>query len=149
MNILQEGKIVSINVSLKKGEKKHFINEAIINELGIINDAHSGDWHRQISFLALESIEKMKQYINDIKPGDFAENITTSGIDYKKVKIGQKIILNDKVVLQITQIGKKCHNDGCAIQKATGNCIMPTEGIFAKVINGGKISINDKIIIYE
>ena len=151
--ILQKGKIKSINISLKKGEKKTPVNAAEINESGIINDAHAGDWHRQISLLAEESIDKMRQKLqtagSNLKliDGDFAENITTEGLELKNVKIGQKI-KTESVILEITQIGKECHS-GCEIMKQVGSCIMPREGIFAKVIKTGTIKTGDDIIIYE
>ncbi|MEZ7890397.1 MAG: MOSC domain-containing protein [Candidatus Wallbacteria bacterium] len=151
--ILQSGKIKSINISLKKGEKKTPVMQAQITSLGIQNDAHAADWHRQVSLLAEEAIDKMREKLKTagsklkLSDGDFAENITTEGVDLKLVKIGQKIKIAE-TVLEITQIGKECHT-GCEIMKQVGNCIMPKEGIFTKVIKPGLIKTGDDIIIYE
>jgi MOSC domain-containing protein YiiM len=109
---------------------------------GIEGDAHAGEWHRQVSLLAGESIDGVKQVLPTIKNGAFAENIITRGIDLNALRIGDRLQVGEQVVLEITQIGKECHNSGCAIKKATGDCIMPREGIFAQVISGGVISRN-------
>jgi len=148
INIIQKGNIRSINISVKKGVKKTPVESAVIDLEGIKADAHAGAWHRQISLLADESADRMRKVAADIAPGDFAENITTRGIDFKGVRIGQKIMINDKVSLEITQIGKECH-DFCEIKKKVGYCVMPTEGIFARVITGGGVKIGDEVIIYE
>ena len=148
VNVIQKGSVRSINISLKKGVKKTPVETAEIGPEGIRTDAHAGDWHRQISFLADESADRMRKIAPGINPGDFAENITTLGIDFTRVRIGQKIMINDKVSLEITQIGKECHN-GCEIKQQVGYCVMPTEGIFAKVITGGGIKTGDEVIIYE
>ncbi len=148
INIIQKGNIRSINISLKKGVKKTPVECVEINAEGIASDAHAGAWHRQISLLADESAEKMREIAPEIGPGDFAENITTRGINFKSVRIGQKIMINDKVSLEITQLGKECH-DSCEIKEKVGYCVMPTEGIFAKVITGGAIKTGDEVIIYE
>ena len=113
---------------------------------GIDGDAHAGVWHRQVSLLASESIQLVREMLPTLEKGAFAENIITSGIDLEKVGIGKRIRIGDTVVLEITQIGKECHNDGCAIKKATGDCIMPREGLFAKVIEGGSIGPGDEIV---
>ncbi|MEN8152813.1 MAG: MOSC domain-containing protein [Acidobacteriota bacterium] len=134
-------KIESVNISEKKGVQKHPVDVInLIESYGIEGDAHAGKWHRQISFLAGEAIDSMRERAGDFKInyGDFAENIVTRGINWKDVKVGGMIHIND-VVMEITQIGKECHS-GCAILAAVGDCIMPREGIFAKVIKGGKIS---------
>lgn len=148
MNILQKGTIRSINISLKKGEKKTPVESAEFFEEGIRTDAHAGAWHRQVSFLADESADRMRETFSAIAPGDFAENVTTRGIDFRQVRTGQKIMINGRVSLEITQIGKECH-DGCAIKTQVGYCVMPTEGIFAKVIEGGTIKNGDEVLIYE
>ena len=106
---------------------------------GIDGDAHAGDWHRQVSLLAGESIDNVKEVLPTLKNGAFAENIITRGIDLMMLNIGDRLQVGDSVVLEVTQIGKECHNNGCAIKKATGDCIMPREGIFARVIQGGEI----------
>ncbi len=138
-------KIVSISTSKKKGTVKKQINEAelIVNH-GISGDAHAGDWHRQVSFLSSESIEKTRQQGLDVTFGDFAENVATEGIDWKEVPIGTKVRLGEEAEVEITQIGKECHNK-CAIYYKAGDCIMPKEGIFAKVVKGGKIRCGDII----
>jgi molybdenum cofactor synthesis domain-containing protein len=138
------GKIYSISISEKKGTKKTNVKSAqIIDDYGIQNDAHAGKWHRQISFLAKESIEKMVKLGLNVKSGDFAENITTEGIDLCKLKVGEMLKIND-IEFTISQIGKICHHR-CAIYYQAGDCIMPKEGIFAKVKGSGVINVGDKI----
>jgi MOSC domain-containing protein YiiM len=116
---------------------------------GIEGDAHAGDWHRQISLLAGESIDSVKEVLPTLKNGAFAENIITRGIDLNRLRIGDRIQIGDEVVLEITQIGKECHNSGCAIKKATGDCIMPREGIFAQVIKGGLLTKEQQIKVIQ
>lgn len=142
-----EGKIVSINISERKGICKKPIHEAeIITDFGIKDDAHaSHTWHRQVSLLAIESIKKMKDYGLDVNPGDFAENITTEGIDLLNLPLGTRMKINN-VEVEVSQIGKECHSK-CTIYKKVGDCIMPTEGIFVKVLRGGKIRVGDSIEI--
>lgn len=147
------GKIFSINISAKKGVSKTQVNRAnVIENFGIEGDAHGGNTHRQISLLSWESIEKQntchktKKENPALKPGDFAENITTCGISLSNLKIGDKLSINNTVMLEITQIGKACHSY-CDIYKKIGSCIMPKQGIFAKVIKSGQITINDPIIL--
>ena len=113
---------------------------------GIEGDAHAGDWHRQVSLLAGESIDQVLEVLPTLKNGAFAENIITRGIDLTTLGIGHRLQLGESAILEITQIGKECHNSGCAIKKATGDCIMPREGLFAKVIEGGTITPGDRII---
>lgn len=140
-----EGKISSICLSSEKGTKKGEVHSArLIADWGIEGDAHAGRWHRQLSLLSVEEINKMKEFMPDLKPGDFAENITTKGIDLNCLKIGDRIIINRGIVLEVTQIGKKCHT-GCEIQKLSGECIMPKKGVFARVIKGGFIEKDDKL----
>ena len=112
---------------------------------GIEGDAHAGEWHRQVSLLAAESIEQVKEVIPTLKTGAFAENIITRGIDLARIAIGDHLKIGDEVELEITQIGKECHNSGCAIKRATGDCIRPREGIFAKVITGGTVTAGDSV----
>ena len=142
------GKIKAISISVKKGiPKSNIDNVEVVSGYGIKGDAHAGNWHRQISLLAMESIEKMKRAgLDTLLPGAFAENITTEAIDISKMEIGSHLRLGEKVILEITQIGKKCHSR-CPIFYAVGDCVMPKEGIFAKVIEGGEIFINDEIEI--
>ncbi|MCR4434052.1 MAG: MOSC domain-containing protein [Caldiserica bacterium] len=142
------GKVVAVNVSEKKGTKKSNIGKAkILKNFGLEGDAHAGNWHRQVSLLAQESIEKMRSLGLVLSPGDFAENITTSGIDLLALSVGTKIKIGN-VLLEITQKGKECHL-GCEIRKLVGDCIMPREGIFAKVLEGGEIQVGDKIEVQE
>jgi len=138
-------KIVSIAISKKRGTTKKCIEQAeLIENYGIKDDAHAGDWHRQLSFLASESIENASSEAFKLNFGDFAENISTTGIDWKNQPIGQAFKLGDDVLVQITQIGKECHKK-CAIYYRTGDCIMPKEGVFAKILKGGTIKIGDRI----
>ncbi|GAQ94157.1 mOSC domain-containing protein YiiM [Thermodesulfovibrio aggregans] len=140
-----QGVVVSINISKNKGTTKQSIKEAmVIENYGIEGDAHaSSHWHRQISLLALESIQKMMDKGLTLNYGDFAENITTKGIELLSLPVGTKLQIGE-VILEITQHGKSCHSK-CEIFKIVGNCIMPKEGIFAKVLKGGKIKVGDEI----
>ena len=139
--------VEAVCISLKKGTvKREQPSVTLVEEWGIEDDAHAGKWHRQVSLLAGESIDNVKEVLPTLKNGAFAENIITRGIDLLNVPVGQQLSFGQGVVLEITQIGKECHNDGCAIKKATGDCIMPREGLFAKVIKGGTISVNDEIV---
>ena len=113
---------------------------------GIEGDAHAGQWHRQVSLLAGESIDQVKKVLPSLKDGAFAENLITRCISLNLLPIGSRLRIGSSVVLEITQIGKECHNNGCAIKRATGDCIMPREGIFAKVIQGGKVFPGDEIV---
>ena len=132
-------KIVSIAISKKKGTRKAQIGQAsLIQNHGLEGDAHAGPWHRQVSFLAAESIEKARNQGLDVGFGDFAENIATSGIDWKKVPVGARVNLGDSALVEITQKGKECHNK-CAIYYLAGDCIMPREGIFGRVLKGGEV----------
>lgn len=142
------GKVVSINISDKKGMRKKPVEEAFIKEnTGIEGDAHaSSEWHRQVSLLALESIKKMQEMGLDVKPGDFAENITTEGIDLPALPIGTRMRIGEEVIGEVSQIGKECHNR-CAIYYQAGDCVMPKEGIFIRVLKGGKIKSGDEITI--
>ena len=138
-------KIVSIAISKKKGTRKVQVEEAsLIQDYGLEGDAHAGPWHRQVSFLASESITKAKKNGLDVTFGDFAENIATKGINWQKVPVGTKMHLGDSALVEITQIGKECHNK-CAIYYLAGDCIMPREGIFARVLKGGKIRRDDRV----
>lgn len=138
-------KIVSIATSKKKGTIKKCIDSAeLIENHGIKDDAHAGDWHRQLSFLAAESIEKASQEDFKLNFGDFAENIATTGVDWKNEPVGQVFKLGENARVEITQIGKECHKK-CAIYYRTGDCIMPKEGVFAKILKGGIIKVGDAI----
>ncbi len=144
-----EGKILTLCVSSEKGTKKNEVPSGFfVADSGIKGDAHAGKWHRQVSLLSNEDIDKVREIIPDLKPGAFAENLATEGIDLNQVKIGDKILIRDEVILEVTQLGKKCHT-GCEIQKLTGDCIMPKKGIFARVLKGGFIEKNDRIKIQK
>jgi MOSC domain-containing protein YiiM len=142
-------KIVSLAISKKKGTRKKPLGHAVVQtDHGMKGDAHAGPWHRQVSLLATESIEKARRQGLDVSFGDFAENIATEGIDLVNLKIGTRLKLGLTVVLEISQIGKICHNK-CAIYYKAGDCIMPKEGVFARVIAGGEIQCEDAIEIIE
>ena len=138
------GTIAAICISEEKGVAKQPVKQADFKkDWGIIGDAHSGKWSRQVSLLSGESIDTMKIKLPLLDDGAFAENIVTRGIDLKLVKIGDKIQIGKNAILQITKIGKNCHNDGCAIKQATGDCIMPREGLFARVLQSGPVQKGD------
>lgn len=141
-------KVVSINISEKKGMRKKPVQEAEIRtNYGLEGDAHSSsEWHRQVSLLAVESIKKMQDMGLDVKAGDFAENITTEGIDLVSLPLGTRLKIGQDIIGEVSQIGKECHTR-CAIYYQAGDCVMPKEGIFIKVINGGKIKIGDTISV--
>jgi len=140
-----KGVIVAVCTSKKKGTRKRNVGEAELRvDWGIVGDAHADNWHRQVSLLALESIEKMRALGLNVGPGSFAENLTTQGIDLLSLPLGSRVRVGDEVVLEITQHGKVCH-DRCAIYYQAGDCVMPREGIFAKVIKGGLVKVGDKI----
>lgn len=142
-------KIVSIATSRKKGTRKASVNEAYLKrEHGLEGDAHAGKWHRQVSFLASEEIDKARQSGLDVTFGDFAENIATTGIDWKNIPVGTRVRLGPEAQVEITQIGKECHNR-CAIYYKAGDCIMPREGVFAKVLKEGKIRCGDQISLEQ
>jgi MOSC domain-containing protein YiiM len=144
-----KGRIKAISVSKKRGTQKTNVPEAKLKiNFGIDGDAHASDWHRQISLLAVESIDRMIMAGAKVSPGNFAENITTEGIDLPGLPVGSKLKVGGDAELEITQIGKKCHNR-CAIFDQVGDCIMPREGIFAKVNQGGLIKIGDNIEIVD
>ncbi len=133
-----EGKVLSINISEKKSVKKKPVEEAVlIQDKGLEHDAHAEGGIRQVSLLAVESIEKMRQLGLDVNPGDFAENITTEGIDLLSLPLGTRIQIGE-TVLEVTQHGKICHTR-CNIYKTVGDCVMPKEGIFCKILKGGLI----------
>lgn len=140
-------KIISIAISKKKGTRKTQIESAkLIKNFGLQGDAHAGDWHRQVSFLASESIDKAKKKGLDVTFGDFAENIATTGIDWKNMPVGTRVKLGDSAEVEISQIGKECHTK-CAIYYKAGDCIMPREGVFARVLSGGNIQCGDAIVL--
>ena len=142
-------KVLAICVSERKGTKKRSVPIAeLIEEHGIAGDAHVGSWHRQVSLLAKESVDTMRSVMPGLSAGDFAENILTEGVELKSLPIGTRLRIGDDAVLEITQIGKECHSD-CEIRRMTGRCVMPTDGVFARVITGGTVHENDTITIEE
>lgn len=140
-------KVLAVNISERKGIVKKPVDQIVLKkDHGIVGDAHAGNWHRQVSLLADESIETMRDRSPiDLDPGIFAENITTEGVDLKNLPVGSRLKIGD-TVLEITQIGKKCHND-CEIKQQVGTCVMPTQGVFAIVIEEGTIRPGDSIEI--
>jgi MOSC domain-containing protein YiiM len=144
----QQAKIIAVSISPLTGTKKKNVYQGILMEnYGLLGDGHAdNETHRQLSLLAIESIQKMRDLGLDVDPGDFAENITTEGISLKDLPIGTKIIMGNNSILEVTQIGKECHSP-CEIGKTVGNCIMPTDGIFCKVLVGGKIRVGDELTV--
>lgn len=141
-------KVVAVCISEKKGMMKHPAESIELKiKHGIVGDAHAGDWHRQVSLLANESVDKMREKFPNIPIGAFAENILTEGIEVCKLPIGTKLKIGG-ALLQVTQIGKECHAD-CAIRKQVGDCVMPREGIFAIVLEEGTIKAGDEITVTE
>lgn len=139
------GKIKALSISDKKGVKKRNVDEAFLKEnFGIVGDAHAGTERREVSLLAIESIEKMRKKGLNVGPGDFAENITTEGIDLTGLKIGERLRVGDGVILEISQIGKECHTR-CNIYYQAGDCVMPKEGVFGRVIKGGLVKKGETI----
>lgn len=143
-----KGTIIAVCASDKKGEKKINIGKGeLVAGFGLKDDVHGGDWHRQVSLLAMESIEKIRAHGLDVKPGDFAENITTEGMILHTLPIGTQMKVGD-ILLEVTQIGKECHTR-CNIYHTVGDCVMPREGIFVKVLKGGPIVVGDTIEVIE
>lgn len=141
------GKVISVNISDKKGVIKTPISEGMfVEEFGLKDDAHGGNWHRQVSLLANESINKMiSKGVEGLVPGKFAENITTEGIVLYELPVGTKLQIGD-TIQEVTQIGKECHH-GCEIKRQVGQCVMPKEGIFTKILKGGVVKAGDEIKI--
>ena len=136
--------IEAICISTERGVVKTPVSRAELRVAhGIVGDAHAGEWHRQVSLLAAESIARVKAVLPDLADGAFAENVVTSGLEIKSLSVGSRLRLGE-TLLEVTQIGKKCHQ-GCAIREATGDCIMPREGVFCRVIEGGTIRLGDPV----
>lgn len=139
-------RIVAVSLSASKGERKTPVRSVTIRENhGIEGDAHAGDWHRQVSLLALESIRKMQAMGLDVTNGDFAENLTTEGIELFTLPVGTRLAVGE-TLLEVTQIGKECHTR-CAIYHQAGDCVMPKEGIFARVLKGGTLQPGEPIVL--
>ena len=142
------GKVMAVCISEKKGTQKKNVHEALfIEDFGLENDAHAGKWHRQVSLLSYERIQDFKKKGAPVEDGAFGENLIVSGIDFKNLPVGTRFQSGD-VVLEMTQIGKECHS-GCEIYKIMGDCIMPREGVFAKVLHGGRIREGDELTVLE
>lgn len=141
-------KIVAVCRSEKKGTKKKAIAGGVLRkDYGLVGDAHADpNTRRQVGLLAMESIDKMRQMGFNVGPGDFAENLTTQGMELSSLPVGTRISVGKGVLLEVTQIGKECHS-GCAILQETGKCIMPKEGIFARVLKGGRVKAGDQVRI--
>lgn len=141
------GRVVAICTSVKKGTKKKEVKEIeLVEDFGLKGDAHGGKWHRQVSLLAKEEIDSFNKKGGKVVYGDFGENLVTEGIDLASLSVGDKVIIGEALI-EITQLGKKCH-DKCEIFYSVGECIMPTKGIFGKVLKGGAISLGEKIELY-
>lgn len=140
--------IVAVCTSEKKGERKTPVEKVELrSEHGLVGDAHAGDWHRQVSLLAHESIEKMQKMGLDVDSGDFAENLTTKGIVLYTLPVGTHLKVGD-TLLEVTQIGKECHTR-CNIYHQAGDCVMPKEGIFARVLDGGTVRSGDSVVVVD
>lgn len=137
---MKKMKVLSVNISREKGTIKEPVGEIEITMMGVKDDAHAGDWHRQVSILDAQSFEKSSSMAKrQIAFGEFAENITIEGMDYSEISIGDRLV-SGSLELEVSQIGKKCHGNSCAIFKEVGDCVMPKEGIFCRVISEGKIN---------
>jgi len=146
---LPEAHVIAVCVSERTGEKKYNAGRGLLLEgRGLEGDAHAGDWHRQVSLLAEESIQKIRDMGLDVGPGDFAENLTTRGIDLVSLPVGARLAVGTQVLLEVTQIGKTCHSR-CAIYQQVGDCVMPREGIFARVLKGGYVQTGDAVVVDE
>ena len=142
------GKVLAVCISEKKGtEKKNVGSARFIEDWGIENDSHAGKWHRQVSLLSHEKIEAFRARGAEVVDGAFGENLVVDGFDFRTLPVGTRFQCND-VVLELTQIGKECHS-GCAIFQKMGECIMPREGVFTRVLHGGVISVGDELTILE
>jgi MOSC domain-containing protein YiiM len=145
--MIMTGRVKAICTSTEKGVVKNAVVQAELRpEHGLVGDAHAGPWHRQVSLLAAESIARVKAVLPDLADGAFAENIVTEGVDLLAVPVGGRIRLGDGIELEVTQIGKECHNS-CAIKQQTGDCVMPREGIFCRVLRGGVLKKGDPVRI--
>lgn len=146
---MEQGRVLAVCISERKGERKKAIDQGqLIENFGLQGDAHAGDWHRQISLLGDESVDKMRAVGLDVGAGDFAENLTIVGINLPVLPIGTQLQVGSVALLEVTQIGKECHQH-CAIYQQVGDCVMPREGIFARVLRGGPVSKDDVVIVVQ
>ena len=146
---MEQGRVLAVCISERKGERKKAIDQGqLIENFGLQGDAHAGDWHRQISLLGDESVDKMRAVGLDVGAGDFAENLTIVGINLPVLPIGTQLQVGSVALLEVTQIGKECHQH-CAIYQQVGDCVMPREGIFARVLRGGPVSKDDAVIVVQ
>lgn len=143
-----KGKVIAVSISEKKGERKKNVDKVFVKEnFGLEGDAHaSGKWHRQVSLLAIESVDKMRKLGLNVNPGDFAENLTIHGVELASLPIGTRLIIGNEVEMEVSQIGKVCH-ERCNIYYQAGDCVMPKEGIFAKVLKGGWVKPDDEVVV--
>lgn len=142
------GKVIAVCISEKRGTQKKNIGKALFREnWGIENDAHAGDWHRQVSLLSYDKIQAFRAKGAEVEDGAFGENLVVEGIDFRSLPVGTLLECNG-VLLEMTQIGKECHSH-CQIYQKTGECIMPTEGVFARVLTGGTISVGDQMEVHD
>lgn len=140
------GKVIAVCISEKRGTVKKNVKECnVVEGYGLENDAHGGNWHRQVSLLSYDRVKEFNERGGNVVDGDFGENLLVEGYDFKTLPVGTKFKCND-VVLELTQVGKKCHSQ-CEIFHRVGDCIMPREGVFTKVIHGGKIKVGDEFTI--
>jgi MOSC domain-containing protein YiiM len=148
--LMRMAEILAVCISEKKGEQKHPVEVAELRvDWGIVGDAHAGNWHRQVSLLGQESVDKLQEKISlTLKPGDFAENILVKGLCLYTLPVGTRLKIGPEAVGEVTQIGKTCHFD-CAIRKAAGDCVMPREGIFVKIIAPGQVRPGDTLEVME
>jgi len=143
---MNSGRVLAVSISREKGVRKNPVGSAELREnYGIVSDAHAGEWHRQVSLLAFESIEKLQGKGLRVSAGDFGENVTTLGIELAALSVGARIAVGESL-LEVTQIGKECHTR-CAIYREAGDCVMPREGIFARVLIGGTVRPNDVVMV--
>lgn len=142
------GEVIAVCTSAEKGVRKQSADSIELEVgIGVVGDAHSGAWHRQVSLLPNEAVDELRQVLPNLKAGDFAENILTRGLDLKSLPVGT-VISAGEALLAVTQIGKKCHND-CEIKRLVGKCAMPSEGIFTVVIRGGEVRPGDGVHVME
>ena len=143
--MITSGQVHRISISSTKGSKKTNVDKVELRQNhGIVGDAHAGS-ERQVSFLPFESFDKVSEQGLEVHPGEFAENITTVGLEYDSITVGDSLLVGDGLELEVTQIGKECHN-GCYIREIVGDCIMPREGIFTRVVRGGTLQVGDRIV---